>query len=126
MAVFGEGHVSQDGRQREGQGVRPSVRWSWPSTRHVDRDGHTTCGVCQSQIMRFSPRYAIVTAADSGIGKATAVSLADQGLDVGITWHTDEEGARAPPPKSAPRGNALSWPAWTPQTFRAAAMSSTT
>ena len=44
--------------------------------------------------MSFSPRYAIVTAADSGIGKATAVSLADQGLDVGITWHTDEEGAQ--------------------------------
>ncbi len=44
--------------------------------------------------MTFSPRYAIVTAADSGIGKATAVTLAQQGLDVGITWHTDEEGAQ--------------------------------
>jgi NAD(P)-dependent dehydrogenase (short-subunit alcohol dehydrogenase family) len=36
---------------------------------------------------------AIVTASDSGIGKATAVRLADAGFDVGITWHTDREGA---------------------------------
>ncbi len=36
---------------------------------------------------------AIVTASDSGIGKATAVVLAEAGYDVGITWHTDEEGA---------------------------------
>jgi NAD(P)-dependent dehydrogenase (short-subunit alcohol dehydrogenase family) len=41
------------------------------------------------------PRRAIVTASDSGIGKATAVALAEQGHDVGITWHTDETGARA-------------------------------
>lgn len=39
-------------------------------------------------------RTAIVTAGDSGIGKATAVALAQQGLDVALTWHTDEEGAR--------------------------------
>jgi NAD(P)-dependent dehydrogenase (short-subunit alcohol dehydrogenase family) len=37
---------------------------------------------------------AIVTASDSGIGKATAVVLAEAGYDVGITWHEDEEGAR--------------------------------
>jgi NAD(P)-dependent dehydrogenase (short-subunit alcohol dehydrogenase family) len=36
---------------------------------------------------------AIVTGSDSGIGKATAVALAERGLDVGITWHSDEEGA---------------------------------
>ena len=38
---------------------------------------------------------AIVTASDSGIGKATAVALAEAGYDVGITWHSDEEGAAA-------------------------------
>jgi len=38
-------------------------------------------------------RIAIVTGSDSGIGKATAVELARQGYDVGITWHEDEEGA---------------------------------
>lgn len=41
-----------------------------------------------------SPRTAIVTGADSGIGRATAVALARDGLDVGITWHSDEAGAR--------------------------------
>jgi NAD(P)-dependent dehydrogenase (short-subunit alcohol dehydrogenase family) len=38
-------------------------------------------------------RAAIVTASDSGIGKATAVALAAGGYDVGITWHTDQDGA---------------------------------
>lgn len=38
-------------------------------------------------------RAAIVTASDSGIGKATAVALARAGFDVGITWHADEDGA---------------------------------
>ena len=37
---------------------------------------------------------AIVTASDSGIGKATAVRLARDGFDVGITWNSDEAGAR--------------------------------
>lgn len=36
---------------------------------------------------------AVITGSDSGIGKATAVALAHQGYDVGITWHTDEDGA---------------------------------
>src|SRR5947209_4170096 len=36
---------------------------------------------------------AILTGADSGIGKASAVALADHGFDVGITWHSDEQGA---------------------------------
>ena len=37
---------------------------------------------------------AIVTGSDSGIGKATAVALADAGYDVGVTFNRDEEGAR--------------------------------
>ena len=44
--------------------------------------------------MVFAPRTAIVTGSDSGIGKASAVALAAAGLDVGITWHTDEQGAK--------------------------------
>lgn len=39
------------------------------------------------------PRLAIVTGADSGIGKATAELLATEGFDVGLTFHTDESGA---------------------------------
>ncbi|WP_433604245.1 SDR family oxidoreductase [Prescottella agglutinans] len=39
------------------------------------------------------PRLAIVTGADSGMGKATAALLAVDGYDVGITFHTDEAGA---------------------------------
>jgi NAD(P)-dependent dehydrogenase (short-subunit alcohol dehydrogenase family) len=36
---------------------------------------------------------AIITGSDSGIGKATAVRLARDGLDVGVTWHSDRDGA---------------------------------
>ena len=36
---------------------------------------------------------AIVTGADSGIGRATAVALARRGHAVGITWHSDHDGA---------------------------------
>jgi len=43
--------------------------------------------------MTFDPHYAIVTASDSGIGKATAVALADAGMDIGVTWHSDSQGA---------------------------------
>jgi len=43
----------------------------------------------------FTPRTAIVTASDSGIGRATAVALARAGMDVGITYHSDAEGAEA-------------------------------
>jgi NAD(P)-dependent dehydrogenase (short-subunit alcohol dehydrogenase family) len=44
--------------------------------------------------MTFQPRHAIVTASDSGIGRATAVALATSGLDVGVTWHSDKAGAQ--------------------------------
>ncbi|MCW4386258.1 SDR family oxidoreductase [Salinibacterium sp. SYSU T00001] len=43
----------------------------------------------------FAPKTAIVTGSDSGIGEATAVALARAGLDVGITWHSDEAGAQS-------------------------------
>ena len=40
-------------------------------------------------------RVAIVTGSDSGIGKATAVALANAGFDIGVTYLSDEDGARA-------------------------------
>ncbi len=40
------------------------------------------------------PRLAVVTGGDSGMGQATAELLATEGFDLGITFHTDEAGAR--------------------------------
>ena len=39
-------------------------------------------------------KTAVVTASDSGIGKACAIMLAQQGYDIGITWRSDESGAQ--------------------------------
>jgi NAD(P)-dependent dehydrogenase (short-subunit alcohol dehydrogenase family) len=43
--------------------------------------------------MSFEPATAIVTGSESGIGRATAVALAKAGMDVGVTFLSDEEGA---------------------------------
>jgi NAD(P)-dependent dehydrogenase (short-subunit alcohol dehydrogenase family) len=50
------------------------------------------------------PRRVLVTGADSGIGKACAVSLADDAEHVTVTWHTDEDGARRTAEEIAARG----------------------
>ncbi|UNX56642.1 SDR family oxidoreductase (plasmid) [Georgenia sp. TF02-10] len=41
------------------------------------------------------PRQAVVTGSDSGIGAATALLLAAEGYDVGLTCHEDTAGVRA-------------------------------
>ncbi|MGK8506524.1 SDR family oxidoreductase [Nocardia asiatica] len=41
-----------------------------------------------------APRRAVVTGGDSGIGAAIAVALAAGGTDVGLTFRSDEQGAR--------------------------------
>jgi len=55
----------------------------------------SVCDAGHTRVMSFAPRRAIVTASDSGIGRATAVALAASGMDVGLTWHTDYAGADA-------------------------------
>jgi NAD(P)-dependent dehydrogenase (short-subunit alcohol dehydrogenase family) len=52
----------------------------------------TEVGIMEG-ISGFSPITAIVTGSDSGIGRATAVAMAKSGLDVGITWHSDQDAA---------------------------------
>ncbi|WP_435947657.1 SDR family oxidoreductase [Dryocola sp. BD586] len=44
--------------------------------------------------MSAANKVVIVTASDSGIGQKCALMLAEQGYDVGITWHSDEQGAQ--------------------------------
>src|SRR3954453_8726423 len=60
---------------------------------YVDRGNDTRPG--GGTMSGAHPRKAIVTGADSGIGRAPAQLLATEGFDVGITFHTDEDGARA-------------------------------
>jgi glucose 1-dehydrogenase len=43
--------------------------------------------------MKLQGKIAIVTGADSGIGRATAVALAREGADVAVSYHTDADGA---------------------------------
>lgn len=42
-----------------------------------------------------APLRAVVTGSDSGIGEAIAVALAGGGVDVGITYHSDRDGAES-------------------------------
>jgi NAD(P)-dependent dehydrogenase (short-subunit alcohol dehydrogenase family) len=51
-------------------------------------------------------RKAIVTGGSSGIGKATAVALAQAGYDVGITWLDNEAGAKEVANEIAAEGRA--------------------
>lgn len=45
--------------------------------------------------MTLQGKIAIVTGADSGIGRATAEALAQAGADVAVSYHTDQDGANA-------------------------------
>ncbi|SES42618.1 SDR family oxidoreductase [Rhizobium sp. NFR03] len=47
------------------------------------------------RVKALAGRIAIVTGSDSGIGRAVAEAFALEGADVAVTYHTDDEGARA-------------------------------
>lgn len=51
-------------------------------------------------------RVAIVTASDSGIGKTTALMLAERGFDIGVTCTRMRKGRWKPAVKSKRRGSA--------------------
>src|SRR5919206_666247 len=42
-----------------------------------------------------APRVAIITGSESGIGRATAIALAEAGCDIGITWYREQAAAEA-------------------------------
>jgi glucose 1-dehydrogenase len=44
---------------------------------------------------RLHDRVCLITGADSGIGRATALLFADEGADVVVNFHSDEQGAEA-------------------------------
>lgn len=76
------------------------MRGRAPRRPEVDRRTHdrgrpvgTRSGMADTR--RFHPSRAVVTGSESGIGRATAVALADAGCDVGITWYRDEKAAEA-------------------------------
>lgn len=50
------------------------------------------------------PRSAVVTGSDSELGRAIAVALAGGGLDVGITYHADAQGATSTTEHISERG----------------------
>ena len=60
-----------------------------------ESDQHSTVGLPAPlpEERAGAPLRAIVTGSDSGIGRATAVALAGGGVDVGITYHRDADGA---------------------------------
>src|SRR5919202_988793 len=45
--------------------------------------------------MAEGARVAIVTGSESGIGRAVAVALAEQGCDIGVTWYREKAAAEA-------------------------------
>lgn len=47
------------------------------------------------RVKALAGRIAVVTGSDSGIGRAIAEAFALEGADVAVTYHTDDEGARA-------------------------------
>ena len=57
-----------------------------------------------------------MTAGDSGIGKATAVALAKAGMDVAVTWHSDDQGAEETAEEIRSHGGEPSWRDSTPVT----------
>jgi NAD(P)-dependent dehydrogenase (short-subunit alcohol dehydrogenase family) len=80
-------HLSTAQRTRHRRARRPAEQDNRPDDRRQTED-------TVNDSTPTAVKTAIVTGSDSGIGRATAVALARDGFDVGVTWHSDEDGAR--------------------------------
>jgi hypothetical protein len=59
------------------------------------------------------PRTGATAPRDYGIGRATAIRPAEAGLDIGVTWHRDHEGAQRTADEVRETGRAPRSSSWT-------------
>ena len=63
---------------------------NWHGSRSVEAPG---VGISYDLLMTLEGRLALVTGSSRGIGRAIALSLAEDGADVAVNYRRDEEAA---------------------------------